>query len=138
MVQDKKTCFSSETYHEGENKIIRISAENCSFPPSIEYSKVCMSKVIDLLLENSGVTIIIISQNREYEYDFYQTTLLNELALVYKKLNKEERHFYNQLILNPQHERYIRGSQTKLQNLVATKLKEDPLAAYIELKRMET
>ncbi len=137
MVQEEKVCFSSETFHEGENKILRISAEKCSFPPSIEYSKVCMSKVIDLLLENTGITIIIISQQREYEYDYSQTTLLNELASLYKKLNKEERKFYSQLILNPQHERYIRGSQTKLQKIVSHKLKEDPLAAYIELKRME-
>ena len=104
MVNDK-ACFEYETYHEGENKILKIYAEKCTFPPSIEYSEMCMSKVVDLLSKNSGVTIIIISQLREYEYDYSQTNLLNELMLLYRKLNREERFAYTHLVTNPLHER---------------------------------
>ncbi|MBI2145912.1 type II/IV secretion system ATPase subunit [Candidatus Woesearchaeota archaeon] len=130
-------CFEYETYHEGENKILRISAEKCSFPPSIEYSELCLSKVIDILQQVSGVTTIIITQLREYEYDFSQTTLLTELASLHRKLNQDERKQYSQLITDPAHERYIRGSYAKFQRIIATRLKEDPLAAYVELKRLE-
>ncbi len=57
MVMDKvKACFESETYHEGENKILKVTVDKCPFPPSIEYSSTCMGKVIDLLNQNSGVT----------------------------------------------------------------------------------
>jgi len=137
MALTNKTCFESETFHEGENKILRISAENCSFPPSIEYSDICMSKVIDKLLENSGVTIITLIQLREYEYDYSQVSLLNELAGVYKKLNRDERYKYSQIILNPLHERYIGGSYALFQKLISKRLKEDPLAAFVEMKRLE-
>ena len=136
MVNDK-ACFEYETYHEGENKILKIYAEKCTFPPSIEYSELCMSKVVDLLSKNSGVTIIIISQLREYEYDYSQTNLLNELMLLYRKLNREERFAYSHLVTNPLHERYLRGSYALFQKIISQRLKEDPLAAYVELKRLE-
>jgi archaeal flagellar protein FlaI len=137
MIDNNKKCFEYETVHEGENKILKISADNCSFPPSIEYSELCMSKVIEILLAVSGVTIISISQLREYEYDYSQTALLTELASLYKKLTRDERAMYNSLVTNPDHERYLRGSFAQFQKLVSKRLKEDPLAAYIELKRLE-
>ncbi|HIG93159.1 TPA: hypothetical protein HA234_03090, partial [Candidatus Woesearchaeota archaeon] len=90
-----QSCFQYETYHEGENKILKVHTERCTFPPSIEYSSLCMSKIIDALLEVSGVTIIILSQQREYEYDYAQTSLLVELALCYKKINKDDRLSYS-------------------------------------------
>lgn len=133
----EKACFDYETYHEGENKILKISAEKCSFPPSIEYSPLCMAKVIELLLKNSGITQIIISQLREYEYDPSQTKLLTELARFYHKLNNEERAGYNHLITDPQSEGFLRSSYAQFQNIISKRLKEDPLAAYVELRRLE-
>ena len=135
-IPDKK-CFEYETYHEGENKILKISVEKCTFPPSIEYSEFCMAKVIDALLENTGVTIITLTQLREYEYDYSQTHLLLELASLYKRMNKDERYQYSQIVTDPQHERYVRGSYAEFQNIIAKKLKEDPFAAYVSLKRLE-
>ncbi len=137
MEKENKICFASETYHEGENKILRVNLENCSFPPSIEYSSTCMSKIVDLLLNNTGVTIITLNQLREYEYDFSQTSLLNELALVYRNLTHDERYQYHHLILDPIHERYIANSFAKFQGIIAKKLKEDPFAAFVQLKRLE-
>lgn len=132
-----KTCFEYETYHEGENKILKISLEKCAFPPSIEYSDICMSKIIDLLLQNTGITVIILTQYREYEYDYPQVKRLIELAQVYKKINKDERTQYTHLIADPQHERYLKSNYAQFQSLINKKLKEDPLACYIELKRLE-
>ncbi|MBT4538791.1 Flp pilus assembly complex ATPase component TadA [Candidatus Woesearchaeota archaeon] len=133
----KKACFEYETFHEGEHKILKISLENCSFPPSVEYNSICMAKTVDALLSNSGITLIILTQLREYEYDYTQTMLLNQLAIVYKKLTQDERFNYSQLVTDPQHERYIRGAFAEFQRILAKKLKEDPLAAYVELKRLE-
>jgi len=139
MDEDKaKACFEYETYHEGENKILKISCENCSFPPSIEYADLCMSKVIDTLMEVTGVTTIILTQQREYQYDYDQVSLLNELAAVYKHLTQEERFSYSHLVVDPLHERYIRSSYALFQRLVSKRLKEDPFAAFVELKRLET
>lgn len=132
-----KNCFEFETYHEGENKVLKIYVERCAFPPSIEYSNICMGKVIDTLLKVSNVTSIVISQLRHYEYDYSQTKLLTELAHVYKKLVQEERSIHSRLVIDPQHERYVRGSYALFQRLISKQLKEDPFAAYVELKRLE-
>lgn len=137
MVDEQKVCFAYETYHEGENKILKVSVETCTFLPSIEYSDICMSKIIDLLQENSGVTTIILTQQREYEYDFSQTKFLTELAALYQRLNRENRTSYSHLITNPLTERYLRGSYAVFQRIISKKLKEDPFAAYVELKRLE-
>jgi archaeal flagellar protein FlaI len=133
---DNKPCFASETYHEGENKILKIAMEQCTFPPSIEYSKICMAKVIEALLANTGVTTIILNQLREYEYDYSQTALLTEVAALYKKINQEERFKFANLVTDPQHERYIRGSYAMFQRLISHHLKEDPVATYIRLQRL--
>ncbi|HLD79052.1 MAG TPA: type II/IV secretion system ATPase subunit [Candidatus Nanoarchaeia archaeon] len=135
---DTKACFEYDTYHEGENKILKIFCESCNFPPSIEYSDICMAKLIDTLSQVTGVSIIILSQRREYEYDYDQTSLLTELALLYKRVSQEERFMYSQIVVDPLHERYIRGSYAQFQRLISKRLKEDPLAAYVELKRLET
>jgi archaeal flagellar protein FlaI len=125
------------TFHEGENKILKISLEKANFPPSIEYSKICMGKVMDVLLQNQNISIIILNQQREYEYDYSQTHLLTQLAEVYKKLNHDERFLYASLVLDPQHERYIRGAYAEFQRIVNKQLKEDPFAAFVLLKRLE-
>src|SRR3989338_11449019 len=96
-----------------------------------------MGKVIELLLQNSGVTTLILSQQREYEYDYSQVKLLMELMILYKKLNKDERYVHAQIVVDPEHEQYIRGIYTQFQGIISKKFKEDPLAAYIELKRLE-
>ncbi len=137
MVLTDKKCFEYETFHEGENKILKVSLEKCTFPPSIEYSELCMAKIIDALLEVTGVTIITLSQLREYEYDYPQVKLLLELALLYKKINKDERYAYSALVTDPLHERYIRGSYAEFQRIISKRLKEDPFAAFVELKRLE-
>ena len=138
MVMDKvKACFESETYHEGENKILKVTVDKCPFPPSIEYSSTCMGKVIDLLNQNSGVTVLILTQMREYEYDYSQVVMLNELAALYRRLNKDERMTHSAIVTNPVHERYIRGGYALFQNLISKTMKEDPLRAYVGLKRLE-
>jgi archaeal flagellar protein FlaI len=133
----KKDCFEFTTYHEGENKILKINLDKCSFPPSIEFSQVCMAKVVDILGTLTGVTIINLSQLREYEYDYSQTHLMVELALLYRILNKDKRHVYSKIITDPTHEKYIAGSHAQFQRLLAKRLKEDPLAAYVALRRLE-
>ncbi|MBS3124455.1 type II/IV secretion system ATPase subunit [Candidatus Woesearchaeota archaeon] len=134
---NEKNCFEFETYHEGENKVLKIYADKCSFPPSIEYSNLCFSKTIDCLMKVSGVSIIIISQLREYEYDYNQTQFLVELASLYHQLNKKERSAYSKLVVNPLYERYIRTSYAEFQRIISQFLKEDPFAAFLALKRLE-
>jgi archaeal flagellar protein FlaI len=132
-----KGSIPYQTYHEGEDKVLKINLNTAPFPPSIEYSEMAMSSVIDILMQESGITTIILSQQREYDYDASQTHLLGEIAALYRQLNREERYKYSHLVLDPLHERYLRGSYSIFQRIISKKLKEDPLAAYVQLKRLE-
>ena len=78
----------------------------------------------------------ILSQRREYEYDYPQTSLLVELSLLYKNINKDERYTHAPLVTDPLHERYLKSSYAIFQRLIAHRLKEDPVQAYVELKRL--
>ncbi len=137
MVDLTKNCFEYETYHEGDNKILRVHMDRCSYPPSIEYSELTMSKIVDILIQNSGISIITLTQLREYEYDYSQTQMLVQLALLYKKLTRDDRFTYHHLVTDPLHERYIRGAYADFQKIITKRLREDPIFAYIELKRLE-
>ncbi len=137
MVDYTKNCFEYETYHEGDNKILRVHMDKCNYPPSIEYSPIAMSKIVDILIQNSGITVITLNQLREYEYDFQQTQMLTQLALLHKRLNRDDRFSYQQLVTDPIHERFIRAAYAEFQKIIMTRLKEDPLWAYVELKRLD-
>ncbi len=132
---DKK-CFEYEVYKEADNKILKIYGESCSFPISLEESETCFSKIFNLLSEISGITTIILSQQREYEYDYHQVSMLIELVSLFKSISQDERFSPAQLLDNPFAERYLRGDFAFFQRLIQHRLSSDPLASYLELKRL--
>lgn len=137
MVDPVKKCFEYETFYEGEQKILKISCEGCSFLPAVEDSATCFSKVIEVLLEVSGVTVLILSQRRDYEYDHTAVQLLNEVARLYKKLTQEERDQHVVLVTDPLQEPFLRTVYTEYQKIISHTFKEDPVAAYVELRRLQ-
>ena len=138
MVLNKtKACFEYDTYHEADNKILRVHMEQCTFAPSIEYNEMCMSKIIDILTQVTGINYIVLSQQRHFEYDASQVQMLTELAGLYKSMNLDERYQYNHIVLDPTHEKYVRAAFAQFQRLLSKRLKEDPLSAYVHFKRLE-
>jgi len=133
---EEKSCFSYEIVREGEKKILRISCEECNFTPSIENSQTAMTKTIELLMQIGGITKIILTQKRDYEYDYHQTVLLNEIAGLYKKLSKDQRLSYSSLVVGTGCVKYLREGFSNLQSIVFTHLKGDPVSAYVELRRL--
>jgi len=130
----KNELYSYEVVREGGEDILYINYLGAPYVPSIaEYPEV-MERTIDALIENPNVSRIILSQQKNYNYDFEETSLLLEIAHLYIYLLKQEK------IL----------SQSKLgssqQNLFSSKynaifsflilLKQDPIRAYLELKKM--
>lgn len=132
---DKK-CFEYEVYKEADNKILKIYGESCSFPISLEESETCFSKIFNLLAEINGITTLILSQQREYEYDYHQVSMLTELVSLFKSISQDERFSPAQLLDNPFAERYLRGDFAFFQRLIQHRLSSDPLASYLELKRL--
>ncbi|MBN2422468.1 type II/IV secretion system ATPase subunit [Candidatus Woesearchaeota archaeon] len=133
--KDKKAGKGSyEVIREGKDNILKINCENCQFIPSIEDNSACMSETIDKLISNKDVTKIVFTQKRDYEYDFEETLLLKEIALVYNKLVKEKSMFsYSHIV-----DEYSASAKNyaHLKEIIFNVLKQDPVGAYIMIKRL--
>ncbi len=132
--EEKKGFFSYDIIKEGDENILRIDCEQITYLPSIEYNAVAMSKAIDILAEVSQVSKIVFVQKRDYEYDFYQTQLLSEIAKLYLKLTKQK-DLFSLYSIGAECAEWFRSRYAQMRLLVFRMLKEDPLGAYVELRR---
>lgn len=128
-----------EVIREAEDVILRIDYDSISHLPSIEENEAVMALAIDLIVDVGEITKIVFFQKRDYEYDYTQTKMLVEIANLAKKLLKQKDLFKitaisteNQTFTTYYSQRYV-----ELQNIVFRKLKEDPIGAYVVLKRIE-
>lgn len=134
LFEDNKS-FSSEILHQGEDNILKFDCNNTSDIPSIEDSALFMSKVIEKLAQTPNITKIVFSQKRDYEYEYDQTKMLVEVALVYNKFMREKEIFSYQN-LNFYNPRMTDQWYTEIQGLLFNTLKTDPLGAFAEIKRI--
>ena len=134
---ENKKAFSYDMVREGEEVILIIDCEAYFKLPSIEDDPLTMSKTCDLLNEVGNVTKIVFSQKRNYEYEFSQAVLLQEIAKLYAKLVKQKEIFsYNALISDPNCNKCVGGWYAELRHIVSDMLRSDPIGAYVELKRI--
>lgn len=133
----KKGAFSYELVNEGEDTTLRIDCATCNFLPSIEDSSLVMSKTIEILVENKAVTKIVFYQQRDYEYGFNQTQMLQEIAKVYEGLVRQKSLLsYQSLGFTRNYTRGFNQRYSELHNLIYNMLKSDPLGAFVEVKRL--
>jgi len=127
-----------ELIREAEEVILRIDYETFGEIPSIEDSEDCMSLVVDAIVDVGDVTKIVFFQKRDYEYDYAQTKLLVEIAHIYRKLMKQKELFQFSSLSSHDGSFKLFYSQryVELQNIVFRKLKEDPVGAYVMLRRI--
>ncbi|HLD33399.1 MAG TPA: ATPase, T2SS/T4P/T4SS family [Candidatus Nanoarchaeia archaeon] len=133
---DKKACFSYEIIQEGDEKVLRIDCNECTFTASVEDSPLCMSKAIEILAQIGGVTRIVFFQKKDYEYDYNQTVILSEVAQLYKRFTSESQLSFSTVVMASGCDRYLRTSYATLQQIVFSTLKSDPVSAYVQLKRL--
>ena len=124
-----------EIIEEGQQQVLRINYLGVSFPPSIEHSKACMDDVVEKLMQTPSVSRILLSADRNYIYDEGQTQLLREVANLYVFLTRQKKVLsgggfsIEYLSRNP-------SKLASVQYIVSNLLKNDPIGAYVELKRM--
>lgn len=120
-------CLDYELVKEGEDRTLRFDCEDCPFFPSIEESEAAMAAVINALLENPSATRVVLSQKRDYEYDYEQTSMLLEIAKVQSELSRQRIFLLDS------------SSQSvfvQMKNIIYRSLKSDPIAAYYELRNI--
>lgn len=126
--------FSYELLKEGEDTILRIDASELQYIPSLEDSSLVMARTVNILLETEMPSKIVFFQMRDYEYDFDQTQLLVELANLIKKLTKQPE-LFSYGSFDPRCSRWFDSRYAKIRLLIFRLLKEDPLGAFVELRR---
>lgn len=130
-------CFTYDIVREGEDNILRIDYDRCPDLPSIEDNALCMARTVELLVQNKAVSKIIFTQKRDYEYDFSQTGMLLEIAMLYANLNKRVDVLgYHALMSDPTCARCIPTMHADVQEIVHRTIKNDPLGAYVKLRRL--
>ncbi len=121
---------------EGAETILKFDYEGVSRIPSIEDDPAVMTEVIDKLVEVVGASKVIFTQKRDYEYDFEQVQLLNEIADLYRKLSRQKELFSLEALKFDGFTKDLEKRYADVQRIIFKMLKSDPIGAYVELKRL--
>ncbi|MFT4310506.1 MAG: ATPase, T2SS/T4P/T4SS family [Candidatus Woesearchaeota archaeon] len=130
--------ISYQLVRRGEDAILYFDCEKWSNVPVVEDQSRIMAISIEKLQEVRGATKIIFSQRREYEYDYEQTMLLYEIARLHATLTNDKQYFSLTKYASTYQpsQRIVGELLIRIQQLMLQKIKEDPLAVYVELKRL--
>ncbi len=126
-----------EITRESGEVTLKINYEKYLRVPSLEDDPNCMALTVAKLAEVGNATKVIFYQKRDYEYEFDQVQLLNEIAFLYNKLLKQKDIFslealsFGGAFKRDQEQRY-----RDIQRIIFQILTSDPLGCYVELKRL--
>jgi len=124
--------YSYEVQKEGGEDVLYINYLGAPFVPSLADSYEIMGRTIDSLIENPNISRIVFVQQKNYNYDFNETSMLLEIAQLYVYLLKQERILAHER-LAPSGEEFFSQRYNELFNFLYL-LKQDPIAAYSDLK----
>ncbi|MFP4229570.1 MAG: ATPase, T2SS/T4P/T4SS family [Candidatus Nanohaloarchaea archaeon] len=117
---------------EEDTGTVRINTLGSIYGASIEDYPEVMARVINILQEVPNASSVILSESRDYEYDEDQIILLKELAQIVQDIS-------NQGLLSQSPgekcEQLYQDELPDIQETVFSTLKQDPVGAYVELKR---
>ena len=135
MQFNKETkLYSYEVQRKGGEDIIYINYIGVPYVPSISEHPDVMERTIDVLMENPNVSRVVFVQQKNYNYDFKETVLLLEIAQFYVYLVKQEKILSQEKLITSHEEFFTRRYNDVFSFLLL--LKQDPIAAYSELKKI--
>ncbi len=123
-----------EIKREGGEDILYINYLGAPYVPNLAESPEVMERTIDVLTENQNVSRIIFSQQKNYNYDFRETSYLLEIAYLYIHLMKQER-ILSKNKLAPTQDMFFSKRYNEIFSFLLL-LKQDPIAAYFEVKKL--
>lgn len=125
--------YSYEVRREGGEDVLYINYLGAPYVPSLADSSVVMDKTFDALIENPNVSRIVFVQQKNYNYDFEETSMLLEIAQLYVYFLRQENVLSRgKLITNCEH--FFSKRYNEVFSFLLL-LKRDPIAAYSELKK---
>src|SRR3972149_5581619 len=122
-----------EYEYDEESQKMRINCLGGLYGDSIEDYSACMATTIDKLMELKKVVRIVFAGTREYEYDFSESKMLLEIALVLERILKERLTSIKNVVVagcdDEAPERY------KFLQKLLNEIRFDPIDAYKTLMR---
>lgn len=125
--------YDIEVRREAGEEVLYINFIGAGFVPSIAETEDVFSRVVDGLVENPGVSRVVLVQQRNYSYDFGSVSLLLEISQLYNHLVKEEKILRSDVILKCQN--YFPDIYNNLSYILGL-LKVDPILCYYEAQRL--
>ena len=133
MFKEDSPLYSYEIKREGGENVMYINYLGSPAIPNLAENEEVMARTIDSLIESPNVARIVFVQQRNFNYSFEEVKTLLEVAQLYNHLIKQEK------ILSPERlggDRQEVGEKHDQMTYFLTLLKQDPIAAYRELKRI--
>jgi type IV secretory pathway ATPase VirB11/archaellum biosynthesis ATPase len=132
--EKEEALYSTEVKREGGEDVLYINYMRAPYVPSVaEYQEV-MERTIDSLIENPNVSRIVFVQQKNYNYDFRETSYLLELAQLYTYLLKQEKILSQERLVTSNGEFFAKRYNEVFSFLYL--LKKDPFAAYFQLRKI--
>lgn len=122
-------------YETREEGTLEVKCQGCIHGASIEDYEACMARTVDKIMENKNVGSVILSKEREYEYDGEQTRMLIEVAEAIKDIVRNRR-LLNPLEMKEGCAGALSPQFSALNSLILSRMRSDPIGAYVSLKRM--
>ncbi len=114
---------------------LKVNCLGCIYGASIEDFDVCMARTIDKLMEIKGVQSVVLSQTRDFEYDYNQTKMLVEIANLLKRFLKEKKLLSIKAITPYPNDPEAPTRLAFMQRVLTDMLRRDPIGAYVEVAR---
>jgi len=133
LFKQNTPLYAFEVQREAGENVLYVNYLGSPIVPSLVDNPEVMAKTIELLIENPQIAKIIFVQQRNYVYDFEEVSLLQEISQLYSYLVKQERILApEKLSLSSQQV----GKRYSIINYLIALLKRDPIACYVEIKRV--
>lgn len=126
--------YSYEVKREEGEDVIYINCLGAPFVPSVSESAEVMARTIDVLIENPNISRVVFVQQKNYNYDFQETSFLLEIAQLYVYLMKQERVLSREKLVTNKEEFFSKRYNDIFSFLYL--LKSDPIAAYFNLRKI--
>ncbi|MEK6842461.1 MAG: type II/IV secretion system ATPase subunit [Nanoarchaeota archaeon] len=126
--------YSYEVQRDGGEDVVYMNYLGAPFVPSLTDYPEVMEKTVDVLIENPNISRIVFVQQKNYNYDFKETSMLLEIAQLYVYLIKQEK-ILSQEKLVTSHQRFFSQRYNQVFTFLFL-LKRDPISAYSEMRKL--
>jgi type IV secretory pathway ATPase VirB11/archaellum biosynthesis ATPase len=132
--KDTDKLYSYEIKRDGGEDVIYINYIGALYVPNLADYPEVMERTIDVLIENPNVSRIVFVQQKNYNYDFKETSFLLEIAQLYVYFVKQEKILSRKKLITSCEDFFSQRYNDVFSFLYL--LKSDPLGAYSKIKQM--